>query len=218
LEYVMRLLIDSLTAVTLAGLLAGLLMYYRHQESEDDAVAELRANVEVIRQELMVQTALERVARNEYGNPESIDPEWFEEELPRNVLLGSRYPWLEIASGEELKQDNPTHKVAADESQAGFWYNPRKGLVRARIPQYTSDKRTLEVYNFVNRTNLASLLDDTEPDPVLDEKSASAATSLWGTRRGSQQPAKRKASRVHMVGGSTASSSSRVISSVGDAG
>ncbi len=152
----MRLILDSLMAVVLAALLAGILLHQRHEQQHQRDVETVRANVRLIQQQVMLQAALERVPRNEYGFPITIDPEWFGEVVPRNPLVGTGHPWMEVASAEEARLIHPPVRTA-DEALACFWYNPVTGVVRARVPQGVSDERTLQTYNFVNGCNLPSL-------------------------------------------------------------
>lgn len=153
----MRLILDSLMAVVLAALLAGILLHQRHEQQQRVDVETVRANVRLIQQQVMLQAALERVPRNEYGFPITIDPEWFGEMVPRNPLLGTDHPWMEVAGADETRLAHPAVRTADSDSVACFWYNPINGLVRARVSHKVSDQRTLELYNFVNGCNLPSL-------------------------------------------------------------
>jgi len=153
----MRLVFDTLVALMLAGLLAGLLIHQRHQEEHQQVVNHVRNQVRVIEQQIMLQAALEKVPRNEYGYPITIDPVWFENELPRNRLVTGPNPWIEVAKDSKPSVEHPHYRVVMHESMAGFWYNPTNGIVRARIPQQVSDQDTLELYNYVNGSHLGSL-------------------------------------------------------------
>jgi hypothetical protein len=42
-------------------------------------------------------------------------------------------------------------------STAAFWYNPYKGILRARVPYDISDERALDLYNRVNGTSVSSI-------------------------------------------------------------
>ena len=46
---------------------------------------------------------------------------------------------------------------------AQFWYNPRHGVIRARVPMAMSDAETLAIYNQVNGSNLQSLFELVRP-------------------------------------------------------
>ncbi len=153
----MRLILDSLMAVVLAALLAGILLHQRHEQEQRRDVETLRANVRLIQQQVMLQSALERVPRNEYGFPITIDPQWFGDMVPRNPLLGNDRPWMEVAGADEARLTHPLVRTGDHPSIASFWYNPITGTVRARVPHSVSDARTLELYNFVNGCNLPSL-------------------------------------------------------------
>jgi len=153
----MRLILDSLMAVVLAALLAGILIHQRHEQRHLRDVETVRANVRLIQQQIMLQAALERVPRNEYGFPITIDPEWFGDMVPRNPLLGPAHPWLEVAGADESRLAHPAIRTADETSIACFWYNPITGIVRARVPHGVSDEKALELYNFVNGCNLPNL-------------------------------------------------------------
>lgn len=153
----MRLLIDSLMAVMLAALLAGILLYQRSEAQYQEDVSTTRASVRMIQQQVTFQAALAQTARNEFGFPRSVDPMWFHETLPRNELLGGEGPWMEIAGPDERLLLHPRQRIADGPGVATFWYNPSTGVVRARIPHLVSDARTLEVYNYVNNSSLSDL-------------------------------------------------------------
>lgn len=167
----MRLILDSLMAVVLAALLAGILLHQQQEQQKRQDVETVRANVRLIQQQIMLQAALERVPRNEYGFPITIDPTWFGEMVPRNPLLSTRHPWMEVATADETRLAHPAVRTADTDSMACFWYNPITGIVRARVPHEVSDERTLEMYNFVNGCNLPSLFapgDSASADGALD--------------------------------------------------
>ncbi|MFG0328763.1 MAG: hypothetical protein ACF8PN_02585 [Phycisphaerales bacterium] len=153
----MRLFIDTLVAAMLAALLAGVLTWQDQREQEKADVAAVRMNIRQIQQQIMLQSVLAKAPRNEYGFPRSIDPKWFGENTPTNPLVGPMHPWLEIAGEHEFELTHPSVKVASERSTASFWYNPRLGIVRARVPQMVSDRLTLETYNYVNESALTSL-------------------------------------------------------------
>lgn len=161
----MRLILDSLMAVVLAALLAGILLHQRHEQQRQSDLETVRANVRLIQQQIMLQSALERVPRNEYGFPITIDPQWFGDMVPRNPLLGPDHPWMEVAGADEARLTHPVVRTGDHPFTACFWYNPITGTVRARVPHTVSDRRTLELYNFVNGCNLPSLFASGEVMP-----------------------------------------------------
>lgn len=153
----MRLILDSLMAVALAALLWGILHTQQVEKQHERDVETVRANVRLIQQQIMLQAALERVARNEYGFPITIDPEWFGDMVPLNPLVGAGHDWMEIATADEARLAHPDVRTADDPSLSCFWYNPVNGIVRARVPHGVSDEKALALYNFVNGCNLPSL-------------------------------------------------------------
>ena len=180
----MRLILDSLMAVVLAALLAGILIHQQHEQQHQRDVETVRANVRLIQQQIMLQAALERVPRNEYGFPITIDPEWFGDMVPRNPLLGPGHPWMEVASADESRLAHPAIRTADETSIASFWYNPITGIVRARVPYGVSDEKALELYNFVTGCNLRCLFACARPGAAAGASRAPGA----GRRQASSDP------------------------------
>ena len=80
---------------------------------------------------------------------------------------------MDLATRDEADLDNPMVKMTADPRLAGFWYNPHLGVVRARVPVMVSDVESLELYNRVNGTRLASIFGATSM-PMESEQVVSA--------------------------------------------
>ncbi|NOG55990.1 MAG: hypothetical protein HND57_16955 [Planctomycetes bacterium] len=161
----LRLLVDTLVVAGLALLCLGYLAYERGLDDERRQIEDLRTNVRLIEQQVKLQAALGHAQCNEDGFPVTVNPAWFGTAIPRNPMLNDgRHPWVEVAFGPELTAEHPHLLVASRPELAGFWYNPRTGTVRARVPQMVSDEHTLEVYNYVNGCNLSKLfVHDLEP-------------------------------------------------------
>ena len=89
---------------------------------------------------------------------------WFDNRLPTNIMVPGRQPWLDIAPAED-KSDHPPDPIISAAAQAGFWYNPNRGIFRARVlPQFT-DEETLALYNQLNGTALRAFPRASEPYP-----------------------------------------------------
>jgi hypothetical protein len=153
----MRLFMDSVVALMLVALLAGVIWHTRTdqtvQQDRDLAKSELHR----FQQQVALQSALAKVQRNERGYPESIDPNWFQGALPNNPLLDVAHPWLEIAGPDQKDLIHPPDRVATDREKAKFWYNPHTGVVRARVPAGVSEAASLERDNHVNECFLPDL-------------------------------------------------------------
>jgi len=119
-----------------------------------------RMELRRFQQQIALQQALAKVDRNERGYPVTIDPAWFQGQLPSNPLLGPEHPWVEVASPDQKDLLHPQERVASGKTVAKFWYNPHMGLVRARVPVGMSDGASVELYNYVNETNLPDLFAD----------------------------------------------------------
>lgn len=166
----MRLIVDSLIAVMLVGILAAVLLHYRQAERELANVQFLHTSLAQLHEQAMYHAALGG-ADSEEGKavfPARISPSWFNEHLPVNVLLPMQQPWIDVAPAEDMSS-HPPDPVISRYDQAGFWYNPNRGIFRARVPYRFTDLQTLELYNRINGTSLLALPvdDDTSRSPHI---------------------------------------------------
>jgi hypothetical protein len=153
----MRLLIDSLVALMLTGILAGVVVHTRSEWRLEDKIELARAEVERFQSQIMLQTAMEKVGMSQRGYPTRVDPAWFPGSLPVNPLLGPSHPWLQIAGDDQRDLHHPTNRIAFSNDVAQFWYSPHTGMVRGRVPAEVSDATALRLYNRINGTNLTDL-------------------------------------------------------------
>jgi len=153
----MRLVIDSLVAVMLAGVLASIIVFNRKHDEQQLALEQTRQAIRQIEQQISLQITLERVEVNDNGFPRTVDPTWFQIEVPDNAMFDDARPWLEVAGPEDRDLEHPARLTAVDPSQATFWYNPYRGIVRARVPEGISDAATIRMYNAANGTSISSI-------------------------------------------------------------
>lgn len=172
----MRIVFNILILLMIAMLLAGVAWQHHEQRAEQQRIDQTREEVNQFHRVISLHTALNNIERSMRGYPLTIDPAWFDEELPDNPLLDASHPWLEIAHEAHADLLHPPVRAASDHRYARFWYNPAHGIVRARVPRKASDAATLRLYNSVNGTNLMSLL----PDPSVRRKMSSAADEETG--------------------------------------
>lgn len=152
----MRLLIDSLVALMLAGVLGGIVVASKDLESMEQKVQEASAELWRFKQEVLLQAALQRDGPIA-SPPQEIELAWLDGDVPRNPLLEDSRPWLDIATRAERQLSHPIDKAPLDGMAARFWYNPVNGALRARVPLQVSDADTLDLYNRVNGTTLTDL-------------------------------------------------------------
>ena len=150
----MRIALDILVIVAVLGVLAGIMVHHRRTTEEAGYPDDTRAAVRQLQDEVNLHAALEQ---DTDAFPDSVDPAWFEDRLPRNPLLDGERPWLEVAGEAEWPNREPRIKAAFDATAASFWYNPNLGIVRARVPGSLPESEALNLYNYVNGTNLESL-------------------------------------------------------------
>jgi len=153
----MRLVIDSLVALMLTGILAGVVLHTRSEWRLEDKIELARAEVERFQSQIMLQAAMEKVGLSQRGYPTRVDPAWFAGNLPVNPLLGPSYPWLEIADETQRDLRDPPNLMAFSTDVAQFWYSPHTGEVRARVSADVSDATALRLYNRINGTKLTDL-------------------------------------------------------------
>ena len=69
---------------------------------------------------------------------------------PLNWLSNARAPWIEYALPGELSRDHPRVPTFRGGRGAMFWYNPTRGVIRARVPESASDEASRALYAEVN--------------------------------------------------------------------
>ncbi len=196
----MRWILDIIAVLTLAGLVAAVVAFQRVRSEREQHVArtitELRRLEREIKYRAVTGNALNTKV-NEVGWPVTVEPSWFENP-PVNMLVSPDRPWLEVAPADDAHLLHPRVRVTIDEKQAGWWYNPYQGIVRARVPVMVSDTDAAELYNRLNGSSLTSIF-ESEPAKRAEAGEESGATagtvtpSRTTTGRGSKKPARRTA-------------------------
>ncbi len=158
----MRMLLNILVAVMLAGILVGVVMIHSTKGMEQDQIRTARNEVRRFQRQITFQTTVADVELTAEGYPVSADPNWFHGNLPANPLIEVGHPWVEIAGRNERPLLHPLDLVVRDVAAAQFWYNPYNGIVRARVPADISDARALEFYNQVNDSSLGGVFSRTK--------------------------------------------------------
>jgi hypothetical protein len=158
----MRLIVDSLIAVMLAGILAGVLLYERGKAEDLEQCRVIHQGLADLQEAAIYHGALAEDPRSSTGFPLLVSPLWFDRQVPTNVTVPGRQPWLDIAPQGDMGEHPPDPVVTGPE-QAGFWYNPNRGIFRARVAPQFSDQDTLALYNRLNSTPLRALPRSVDP-------------------------------------------------------
>jgi hypothetical protein len=149
----MRLLIDAIIAVCLIGLLATVMTVRRTEAARSETVEATRQAIDAIESEAIYQAALGEVELSDGGWPLEIQVSWFDR-IPPHPMFADRVPyeiaWLEHADQAEQDLEHPRQKHA-DVRHGAFWYNPDRGIVRARVPRQPTDQATEQLYRRINR-------------------------------------------------------------------
>lgn len=157
----MRLLIDTMIALLLVGVLAGLLLHHRDQQGEMLQVQVVHDALTALYEESLYH-GTDPDSLTAAGFPKTISASWFKGKVPMNVTAPASQPWLDVAPMGD-NADHPPDPVIISPTQAGFWYNPQRGIFRARVVPQFSEQETVEYYNRLNNTAVKTLLRDHAP-------------------------------------------------------
>lgn len=148
----MRRLLDLIALGLLILLLLGAVLHVNHERRRSESVEAARLGVERIQAEVDLIRALRLQQTGERVELSGIDPSWFDGSLPVNPMLRHRHRWMDVAADDERMYLHPERWwLAQDEGrEAMFWFNPRQGVVRARVPFEHSLERTRALYIAVN--------------------------------------------------------------------
>jgi hypothetical protein len=146
----LRASIDALVIGTACFAAFVALRTHEGRLAERSAVESTQAALSTIQAELGIRSALGEGSLNEFGHPESLDRGWFADVEPRNALAREQAPWIETALPGEFDRLHPSDPTFRGGRGAMFWYNPVRGVVRARVPVQTSDESSRALYATVN--------------------------------------------------------------------
>lgn len=152
----MRLVVDSLIAVMLVMLLAAVVWAHRTDRQRIATHDRVYESLAALHEQAVYHGALGDTELSDTGFPKQVSPDWFGADLPYNYLAEGDRPWIDVAPPGDYA-DNPPDPVIGDLDQAGFWYNPNRGIFRARVPAMESDAQTLALYNRLNNAELGEL-------------------------------------------------------------
>ncbi len=174
----MRRIIDMLIVLMLVAVLVGLVWHYRGEQKDLEDYRSVHDAISRLYEQALSHGSVEE-ATTKAGFPLMIHERWFGVELPVNVAVDANQPWLDIAPLGDMS-DHPPDPVILTPTQGGIWYNPNRGLFRARVmPQFT-DEESLTLYNRLNNTALKVLPRDARPErqPVSIAKITAAADQV----------------------------------------
>ena len=152
-----RLLVDGLIALLLVGVLVCVVLFHREQDEMTRHYQSVHDALIVLHERAFYHSVLGKDEQETMGYPKTISPLWFRAEgLPMNTAVPGRQPWLDIApQGDDSY--HPPDAVITRSDQAGFWYNPNRGIFRARVMPQWSPSATLQLYNQLNSVELEDL-------------------------------------------------------------
>jgi hypothetical protein len=145
-----RVCIDILVVGSATAALVLALRLYESKLDEVSAIDSTKASLSQIEAEIGIRSALGDTSLNEFGHPSAIDRAWFIDHDPTNALASDRAPWIECALPGEFSRDHPRDPTFRGGRGAMFWYNPIRGVIRARVPESASDESARILYETVN--------------------------------------------------------------------
>ena len=187
----MRLVVDSLIALLLVAVLAGVLVHHLHAQHELDRYQQVHHALGKLYEQAIVNGS-NTDNPTETGFPLIMKQVWFEP-VPINVMIDPGHPWLDIAPPGDMA-NHPPDPIAYTKEQAGFWYNPNRGIFRARIKLQFAAADTLELYNQLNNCTLKKMPQDLNParNP-MSLKNIIALTDANSTTKHQPQTSRSKA-------------------------
>ena len=169
----MRLVVDTIIALMLVAILGGVLLYHRQQTQTIERVQAMHRALARLHETALYHGAMGEPTSSATGFPLNISPGWFDGNLPTNALVTPRHPWIDVAPADD-GEEHPPDPVCTRPGQAGFWYNPNRGIFRARVPAQLTDVETLEFYNQINNSYLKQLPRGDDPARAPRELTLSA--------------------------------------------
>ena len=151
----MRVLIDILILAMLVAMVAGAALYLHGEQRDLDKCELVHGSLKRMYEQAVFQGSLEPTPP-ESGFPARVRRDWFQGSPPLNPLAKAHQPWVDIAPADDAGI-HPPDPILNSPTQGGFWYNPSRGVIRARVPAQFSDQATLELYNLANHATLKVL-------------------------------------------------------------
>jgi hypothetical protein len=165
----LRRTVDVVAALMGLGVVAVVGLFVSERLQDRSQTHSLAAALEEFDRTIAIQAGSHQVELTNRGYPVTIDPSWFLGSPPRNPLLSADRPWVEVATLDQAELLDPPLRIAASPETAAFWYNPYKGIVRARVPLKMSERDSVELYNTVNERNIDTIFKPLVVDPPQTE-------------------------------------------------
>ena len=150
----MRRAVDAVCVLAAVAVLAVVAFALSASFREKATVGGVTRALAQFQRQLSIQAAAREREHHSSGWPETIELAWFGDNPPRNPLVSPDRPWVEIATPDQAELTDPPVRVAVSTAYAAFWYNPAKGIVRARVPLKMSEAASVELYNQVNGADI----------------------------------------------------------------
>lgn len=198
----MRFVIDLLIILMVVGVCGGGYWYWQQQDKQSDKATAARSALARIREQIDIHKAYQDALKYDEGDdtggdyPQEVHQSWFEGNVPKNPFASPDHAWIDFASAEDGDALNPPDPVLHRPEQAMFWYNPKLGIIRARVALQFSDPQTVALYNEVNGTAYSFVPERpsetefarTKEEPARAENSAASHTGVAKTKPAVESP------------------------------
>jgi hypothetical protein len=165
----LRRSVDVAAALMGLGVVAVVGLYATRQVRERTQTQGIAEALREFDRTLAIQAGSKQVELTSRGWPVTVDPGWFLGSPPRNTLVPQDRPWVEVAPPDQAELLDPPLRISGSREIAGFWYNPYQGVVRARVPMAVSERKSIDLYNQVNRRTIDAIY---QPHAVESEPTA----------------------------------------------
>ena len=147
----MRVNPTTLTLLTLLAIAFGTWTHFEESARERDLIANTSLARQRIVSEVRLRSALAGAEISRHGWVRGINPAWFPEGRPLNPwFLNRDQLWIDVDSRADSARLDP-ESIEASRHDAGWWYNPANGVIRARVPAQKTSQATRDLYESVNR-------------------------------------------------------------------
>ncbi len=158
----MRIVVDTLIALLLLGILGSVLWQQHVRDEHRERVMVVQQSLTRLYDQMLLQGALTNAHSDEPNVPQRFLPIWFDDVLPTNTYVSANQPWIDVAPPGDMS-DHPPDPVIRGPEQAGFWYNPTRRIIRARVEPQLSMRETVRLYNELNSTSVTNLTPSADP-------------------------------------------------------
>ncbi|MFT7642417.1 MAG: prepilin-type N-terminal cleavage/methylation domain-containing protein [Pirellulaceae bacterium] len=141
-------LVEVLIVVLIMAVLAAVVVQQQTASTNDAKIALVQQHLSAMKNQIELQKAL-------HGSyPLEIEADWFAGGIPKHPFNDGSVPDIHVLATFPDRQ-HPQYKII--DQFGAYWYNPKNGMIRARIPNQRTTAKTLAAYNYIHNSKLTLL-------------------------------------------------------------